>query len=62
MERTKVFPKGKGKKSHWHWQRKGNRKRWKRWCEIIGTSEHTENSKVNVGIAGKQVTNARIAG
>ena len=44
MERTKFFQR-KGKESHWHWQRKGNRKRWKRWCEIIRTSEHTENSK-----------------
>ena len=39
------FLEGKRKDFHWHWQRKGNRKRWKRWCEIIGTSEHTENSK-----------------
>ena len=38
------FHKGK-EKFHWHWQRKGNRKRWKGWCENIGTSEHTENSK-----------------
>ena len=37
------FP--KGKKFHWHWQRKGSRRRWKIWCEIIRTSEHTENSK-----------------
>ena len=44
MERTKFFQR-EGKESHWHWQRKGNRKRWKRWCEIIRTSEHTENSK-----------------
>ena len=44
MERTKISPR-KGKEFHWHWQRKGNRKRWKRWCEIIRTGEHTENSK-----------------
>ena len=44
MERTK-FSQRKGKEFHWHWQRKGNRKRWKGWCDIIGTSEHTENSK-----------------
>ena len=44
MERTKFFQR-KGKEFHRHWQRKGNRKRWKGWCEIIGTSEHTENSK-----------------
>ena len=37
------FP--KGKEFYWNWQRKANRKRWKGWCEIIGTSEHTENSK-----------------
>ena len=37
MERTKLFQR-KGKESHWHWQRKGSRKRWKRWCEIIRTS------------------------
>ena len=33
------FPKGTGKNST------GTGKRWKGWCEIIGTSEHTENSK-----------------
>ena len=44
VERTKFFQR-KGKESHWHWQRKGNRKRWKRWREIIRTNEHTENSK-----------------
>ena len=44
MERTKLFQR-KGRESHWHWQRKGSRKRWKRWCEIIRTSEHIENSK-----------------
>ena len=44
VERTK-FSQRKGKEIHWHWQRKVNRKRWKGWCEIIGTSEHTENSK-----------------
>ena len=37
MERTKLFQR-KGKESHWHWQRKGSRKRWNRWCEIIRTS------------------------
>ena len=31
MERTNLFQR-KGKESHWHWQRKGNSKRW---CEII---------------------------
>ena len=40
-ERTKFFQM-KGKEPHCHWQRKGNRKRW---CEIIRTSEHTENSR-----------------
>ena len=39
------FDQRKGKDFHWHWQRKRNRKRWKGWCDIIGTSEHTENSK-----------------
>ena len=43
-ERTK-FSQRKGEEFHWHWQRKGNRKRWKKWCEIIRTSEHTENAK-----------------
>ena len=44
VERTKLFQR-KGKESCWRWQRKRSRKRWKRWFEIIRTSEHTENSK-----------------
>ena len=34
-------------------ERKGNRNRWKRWCEIIRTSEHTENSKSQCWNCGK---------
>ena len=37
--------KGKGKNPTGTGKGKGSRKRWKRWCEIIRTSEHTENSK-----------------
>ena len=57
MERTKLFQR-KGKESHWHWQRRVSRKRWKR-CEIIKTSEHTENSKsvLNPKDAGARVWN-----
>ena len=39
------FPKGKGKNSTGTGKGKGTGKRWKGWCEIIRTSEHTENSK-----------------
>ena len=39
IERTNFF-KRKGKEPHW--QRKGNRKRW---CEIMVTSKHSENSR-----------------
>ena len=53
------FGQWKGKELHWHWQRKRNRKRW---CEIIGTSKHVENSRSVLELAGKQVINRRTAG
>ena len=45
MERDEILPKGKGKNPTGTSKGKGNRKRWKIWCEIIRTNEHTENSK-----------------
>ena len=58
------FPKGKGNSTefHWHWQKKGNRKRWKGWCEIIETSEHTENSKSVLELRENRSPSTRTAG
>ena len=60
--KDEVLPKGKGKNPSGNWQRKGSRKRWKRWCDIIRTSEHTENPRSVLELRVKQVINLRTAG